>query len=132
MEDRIDTVYILDKLHTMGLKLAIDDFGTGFSSLSYLKLLPVDILKIDQSFIQDIPEDEDATTITSSIIALAHELKLNVIAEGIETEKQLEVLRSRKCDYAQGFYFAEPMPADDLVEYLLQHRELPDVAKPSG
>jgi len=128
MEDRIDTVYILDKLHAMGVKLSIDDFGTGYSSLSYLKLLPVDALKIDQSFIRDIPADEGAATITSSIIALAHELKLNVIAEGIETEQQLELLRSRQCEYGQGFYFAPPMSPEDFIEYVLQQDKLPDIS----
>ena len=128
MEDRIDTVYILDKLHAMGVKLSIDDFGTGYSSLSYLKLLPVDALKIDQSFIRDIPADEGAATITSSIIALAHELKLNVIAEGIETQQQLELLRSRHCDHGQGFYFAPPMSQDDFAEYVLQQNKLPDIS----
>ncbi len=128
MEDRIDTVYILDKLHAMGVKLSIDDFGTGYSSLSYLKLLPVDALKIDQSFIRDIPADEGAATITSSIIALAHELKLNVIAEGIETQQQLKLLRSRQCDHGQGFYFAPPMSPDDFAEYVLQQNQLPDIS----
>jgi len=115
MEDRIDTVYILEELHAMGVKLAIDDFGTGYSSLSYLKRLPVDALKIDQSFMRDVPKNEDATTITNSIIALAHALKINVIAEGIETAEQLVLLLSQQCDSGQGFYFYPPLSADDFV-----------------
>jgi len=118
MEDRIDTIYILDELHSMGVKLVIDDFGTGYSSLGYLKRLPVDALKIDQSFIANIPINEDATTITNSIIALAHALKIKVIAEGVETEQQLFMLRSQKCDSVQGFYFARPMPPAEFVEYI--------------
>ena len=116
MEDRIDTVYILDELHAMGVKLAIDDFGTGYSSLSYLKRLPVDALKIDQSFMRDVPHDEDATTITNSIIALAHALKMKVIAEGIETAQQLVLLLSQQCDNGQGFYFYPPLSPDDFVK----------------
>jgi diguanylate cyclase (GGDEF)-like protein len=116
MEDRIDTVYILEELHAMGVKLAIDDFGTGYSSLSYLKRLPVDALKIDQSFMRDVPKNEDATTITNSIIALAHALKINVIAEGIETAQQLVLLLSQNCDSGQGFYFYPPLLPDDFVK----------------
>jgi diguanylate cyclase (GGDEF)-like protein len=116
VEDRIDTVYILDELHAMGVKLAIDDFGTGYSSLSYLKRLPVDALKIDQSFMRDIPKNEDATTIANSIIALGHALKINVIAEGIETAEQLVLLLSQQCDSGQGFYFYPPLLPDDFVK----------------
>ena len=115
MEDRIDTVYILDELHAMGVKLAIDDFGTGYSSLSYLKRLPVDALKIDQSFMKDVPKNDEAITITNSIIALAHALKMKVIAEGIETTEQLVLLLSQQCDSGQGFYFYPPLSADHFV-----------------
>jgi EAL domain-containing protein (putative c-di-GMP-specific phosphodiesterase class I) len=100
----------------MGVKLAIDDFGTGYSSLSYLKRLPVDALKIDQSFMHDIPKNEDATTIANSIIALGHALKINVIAEGIETAEQLVLLLSQQCDSGQGFYFYPPLSPDDFVK----------------
>jgi diguanylate cyclase (GGDEF)-like protein len=116
MEDRIDTIYILDELHAMGIKLAIDDFGTGYSSLSYLKRLPVDALKIDRSFMRDVPKNEDATTITNSIIALAHALKINVIAEGVETAEQLVLLLSQHCDSGQGFYFYPPLLPEDFVK----------------
>ena len=120
MDDRIDTVYILDELHSMGVKLAIDDFGTGYTSLGYLKRLPVDALKIDQSFITEVPISEDAITITNSIIAMAHAFKVNVIAEGVENEQQLFMLRSQKCDSVQGFYFAQPMPPAEFEAYLKQ------------
>ncbi len=115
MEDRIDTVYILEELHAMGVKLAIDDFGTGYSSLSYLKRLPVDALKIDQTFMRDVPKNDDATTITNSIIALAHALNIKVVAEGIETAEQLVLLLSQQCDSGQGFYFYPPLSSDDFV-----------------
>lgn len=118
MDDRIDTIYILDELHNMGIKLAIDDFGTGYTSLGYLKRLPVDALKIDQSFITDVPISEDAITITNSIIAMAHAFKVNVIAEGVENEQQLFMLRSQKCDSVQGFYFAQPMLPTEFEAYL--------------
>ena len=121
MDDRIDTIYILDELHSMGVKLAIDDFGTGYTSLGYLKRLPVDALKIDQSFITEVPTSEDAITITSSIIAMAHAFKVNVIAEGVENEQQLFMLRSQKCDSVQGFYFAQPMPPEEFGAYLKQN-----------
>ena len=116
MEDRIDTIYILDELHSMGVKLTIDDFGTGYSSLSYLKRLPVDALKIDRSFMRDVPSNEDATTITNSIIALAHALKIKVIAEGIETVQQLVLLLSQQCDSGQGFYFYPPLLPENFVK----------------
>ena len=121
MDDRIDTIYILDELHNMGVKLAIDDFGTGYTSLGYLKRLPVDALKIDQSFITEVPISEDAITITNSIIAMAHAFKVNVIAEGVENEQQLFMLRSQKCDSVQGFYFAQPMPPEEFETYLKQN-----------
>ena len=127
MNDSEQTITILDKIKSKGVHISIDDFGTGYSSLSYLKLLPVDALKIDQSFIRDIPADEGAATITSSIIALAHELKLHVIAEGVETGQQLELLRSKQCDHGQGFYFAPPMSPNEFIEYVLQQNKLPDI-----
>ncbi len=126
MEDRIDTVYILDELHAMGVRLAIDDFGTGYSSLSYLKRLPVDALKIDQSFMRDVPKNEDATTITNSIIALAHALKMKVIAEGIETAEQLVLLLSQQCDNGQGFYFYPPLSPDDFVKAVYEQNINPN------
>ena len=116
MEDRIDTVYILEELHAMGVRLAIDDFGTGYSSLSYLKRLPVDALKIDQSFMRDVPKSEEATTITNSIIALAHALNIKIIAEGIETSEQLVLLLSQQCESGQGFYFYPPLLPDDFMK----------------
>jgi diguanylate cyclase (GGDEF)-like protein/PAS domain S-box-containing protein len=113
-----EAVSMLDELNALGIGLAIDDFGTGYSSLSYLKRLPVDRLKIDRSFVADIGTSSDNETITAAIIALAHELQLQVIAEGVETSSQFAFLRERACDEMQGFYFAPPLPGEQIVELL--------------
>ncbi len=118
MEDRIDTMSILDKLSSMGITLSIDDFGTGYSSLSYLKRLPVDSLKIDRSFMEGIPTDDDAIAISASIIALAHTLNKKVIAEGVETIEQLSLLRNKNCDIGQGYLFNKPISASEFEAYL--------------
>ncbi len=114
MRNAEEAVSMLNELHALGIGLAIDDFGTGYSSLSYLKRFPVDRLKIDRSFVSDIGVSGDDETITSAIIALAHSLKLQVIAEGVETSAQLDFLKERACDEMQGFYFAKPMSTDAI------------------
>jgi EAL domain-containing protein (putative c-di-GMP-specific phosphodiesterase class I) len=120
MENFETSSWTLDELKSVvgGLRVSIDDFGTGYSSLSYLKSLPIDLLKIDQSFVRDIPGDPDDAAITAAIIGLAHNLRLGVIAEGVETEEQVAFLRERGCDEAQGYYFSRPLPADEFVELL--------------
>ena len=110
----------LGRLRGLGVRIAIDDFGTGFSSLGYLKHFPLDTLKIDQLFIQSLATDSDDSAITDAIITLAHSLKLQVVAEGVETEQQLAHLRQADCDIAQGFLFSEPVPADGFEKLLLE------------
>jgi EAL domain-containing protein (putative c-di-GMP-specific phosphodiesterase class I) len=105
----------LSALRDLGVLLAIDDFGTGYSSLAHLRRLPIDALKIDQSFVAGISESKDAEVIVTSIVALAHALDLAVIAEGVETADQLEVLRSLDCDRAQGYYIGRPVAATDVL-----------------
>jgi len=112
------TASILQILRERGVKIAIDDFGTGYSSLSYLKKFLVDTLKIDQSFVRQISTAGDDTTIVTAVIGMARGLKLRVVAEGVETFEELEVLRAHQCDEAQGFYFSRPLPASRFAELL--------------
>ncbi|MBC9249544.1 hypothetical protein A9179_04545 [Pseudomonas alcaligenes] len=105
-------------LKSLGLKLAIDDFGTGYSSLAYLRRFPLDKLKIDQSFMQGVPEDQANLEITATIVGLARNLKLRVLAEGVETQAQLQAMRQLGCDYCQGYLFSKPLSAIQLVNWL--------------
>lgn len=108
----------LRELNQLGISFALDDFGTGFSSLSNLQHLPISLVKIDKSFVQDLGRSADAEHIIRAIISLAHSLQISVVAEGVETEGQLEFLRQQHCDEIQGYYYARPMPWDRLVEFL--------------
>jgi diguanylate cyclase (GGDEF)-like protein/PAS domain S-box-containing protein len=118
-----DVIEALQHLKEMGIRVTIDDFGTGYSSLYHLKNHPLDALKIDRSFIKDIPADKDSTAIVTATIAMAHSLQLEVVAVGVETEEQLEFLRERDCDVMQGYYFSPPVPFYDIIP-LLQGEEL--------
>jgi EAL domain-containing protein (putative c-di-GMP-specific phosphodiesterase class I) len=102
----------------MGIGISIDDFGTGYSSLIYLRRFPIDILKIDRAFTQDMAKSEDAKAIVAAIIAMSEALKLTVIAEGVETQEQVALLIKQKCFLAQGFAFSKPVPAEDLTVLL--------------
>ncbi|WPN30610.1 EAL domain-containing protein [Pseudomonas sp. P5_109] len=121
LEATEDTHLQLDQLKRLGLTLAMDDFGTGYSSLSYLKKFPIDIIKIDRSFIHEIPDNQDDMEITSAVIAMAHNLKLKVVAEGVETAEQLSFLRRHRCDVGQGYLFDRPIPGNELIEKLKRY-----------
>lgn len=100
----------------MGVIISIDDFGTGYSSLSYLKRYPIDIIKIDQSFIKEIEQDEKDEAIAKTIIHLAHSLGMKVIAEGVEKKDHVEILKEVNCEKAQGYYFSRPVPIESIIE----------------
>ncbi len=121
MHDTDDGVLKLRELSNHGIKIAIDDFGTGYSSLNYLKRLPIDTLKIDQSFVHDMSKSEEDSSIIKAIIAIAKGLNLNIISEGVETQAQLEQLRSWRCKNMQGFLFGKPMPCDQAVDMLKEN-----------
>lgn len=124
MADVDHAIGILRELKALGVKLSIDDFGTGYSSLSYLKRFPIDVLKIDRSFVNDITTDPDDAAIVASIISLAHSLRLTVIAEGVETEAQLAYLQQHDCDQIQGYFFSRPVTAQALESMLQDSKRL--------
>lgn len=113
----------LKALKDLGIGISIDDFGTGYSSFNYLKQFPIDTLKIDRSFIRDISGSEDDAAIVQAIIAMAHSLKLTVLAEGVEMNDQLEFLKQQKCDRIQGYLFSPPLAAEDFEKLLCSLRE---------
>ncbi|MEH1871687.1 putative bifunctional diguanylate cyclase/phosphodiesterase [Nostoc sp.] len=112
------SIKTLKKLRELGILLALDDFGTGYSSLSYLKRFPVNILKIDQSFVHDVMSNPDSAAVTNAIIALAKSLRLTITAEGVETQEQLDYLKMQGCEEGQGYYFSRPVPADIIAPML--------------
>lgn len=118
MRNAEDTVFTLTELKAMGMHISIDDFGTGYSSLSYLKRFPIDVIKIDRSFVMDITTDQDDAAITASIIAMTRSLKLDVIAEGVETMEQAHALRDRGCNFMQGYLFSKPLNASLMLDAL--------------
>ncbi|MDB5840062.1 MAG: hypothetical protein JWQ23_2014 [Herminiimonas sp.] len=119
MSDVDNVIPILRDLKALGVNISIDDFGTGYSSLSYLRRFPIDVLKIDQSFVNDLADDADAAAIVIAIISLAHSLRLQVIAEGVETAEQLTFLRTHGCDQVQGYYFSRPIASDAFERMLI-------------
>jgi diguanylate cyclase (GGDEF)-like protein/PAS domain S-box-containing protein len=122
MQNAESTIATLRELKQLGVRISIDDFGIGYSSLNYLKRLPIDTLKIDQSFVRDITTDPDDAAIATAVIALAHTLKLRVVAEGVETQEQLAFLAARHCDRMQGYLFSKPLPAEECGAFLTRAR----------
>ncbi|MDP2902947.1 MAG: EAL domain-containing protein [Methylovulum sp.] len=118
MEDQDNVIAVLSGLRAQGIRLAIDDFGTGYSSLAYLKKFPVDVLKIDKSFIDDIPYDQSDTEIAATIISMGHVLGFKVLAEGVETVEQLAFLREKGCDIYQGYIKSKPLPAEGFMQLM--------------
>ncbi|MDD1607426.1 MAG: EAL domain-containing protein, partial [Methylococcaceae bacterium] len=108
---------ILWQLKNMGIKLSVDDFGTGYSSLSYLKSFPLDSLKIDRSFVKDLPNNEDDAAIVNAILAVAHSLNLSTVAEGVETYQQRDFIENSTCSSIQGYFLSKPIPADEFEQY---------------
>ncbi len=124
MEQLEGTMATLKELNAMGIHISIDDFGTGYSSLSYLKRFPINSLKIDRSFIRDIMNDQDDAILTKTIIAMAHNLSITVIAEGVENQEQLALLNKNRCDKMQGYYFSRPLPVEAFTLLLEEGRHL--------
>ena len=122
IQDLNATIATLNHLDQLGIRISIDDFGTGYSSLNYLKRLPISKIKIDKSFIRDICTDSEDEAIANAVISLGHNLRMKVIAEGVETKEQLEHLRAQGCDKIQGYYFSRPVPAEEFTKLL--EREL--------
>jgi len=122
MQDDNVSLANISALKALGVQLSIDDFGTGYSSLSYLKRFPVDIIKIDRTFIRDLTSDSEDAAIVTAVIAMAHSLKLEVVAEGVENSAQVEFLRHYACDYLQGFFFSKPLPEKEFHQLLMSDK----------
>lgn len=129
MEDTKKTISTLEDLKSLGLQLTVDDFGTGYSSLNYLKRFPIDRLKIDQSFIRDILQDSNTASLVKAIISMGHALNLQVVAEGVETEAQLEFLQEQGCNEIQGYFTGRPMPPEALSQLLNDRKKTPAQTK---
>jgi len=122
MRDPQSAAATMQQLNILGVSLALDDFGTGYSSLNYLRRFPVDSLKIDRSFISDVADDPSAAAVTTSIIAIAHSLGLQAVAEGVETKEQLDFLHECGCDSYQGYLYSTPLPENDFTEMLRKEK----------
>ena len=122
MQDPETAITTLGEISKAGIKLAVDDFGTGYSSLNYLKQLPINKLKIDRSFVNDIGVDQNGEAIVKAILALAHSLNLEVVAEGVEKQFQVDFLRGHECEVLQGYFFSRPLPVDAIADLLRQEK----------
>ena len=122
MHDPEETIRLLEKIKAIGLRIALDDFGTGFSSLNYFKRFPIDVLKIDQSFVRGIVTDRSDAAIARTVIGLARSLYLQITAEGVESAEQAGLLHAWTCDDAQGYHFSRPLAAEDATSLLKERR----------
>ena len=120
LNDTEQNIALLHRLHDLGIRLALDDFGTGYSSLSYLKKFPFDLLKIDQSFVRGLPDNQEDAAIVDSIITMGHKLGMKVIAEGVETNEQSALLRWLDCNLVQGYLIGRPLPTAQVEKLLFQ------------
>jgi EAL domain-containing protein (putative c-di-GMP-specific phosphodiesterase class I) len=118
MGDAEHNVNVLEKLKALGIGIAVDDFGTGYSNLAYLKRFPVDMLKVDKSFVDGLGENPEATAIVEAVVSLARAMGMQTVAEGIETSGQADLLRALGCELGQGYYFSEPLPAHEAIALL--------------
>lgn len=122
MEDIDVTAKLLHEIKDIGVDISVDDFGTGYSALAYLKRFPIDELKVDRSFVSEIPSNGDDSAIVRAVVAMSHSLELRVVAEGVETESQLSYLRGLNCDAIQGHLYSEPLPQQEFREFVLKNR----------
>lgn len=123
MRDPLATTRVLTQIKGLGVNIAVDDFGTGYSSLGYLKQFPVDVLKIDRSFVDEVSTNADDAAIVRAIVSMAHNLDIQVVAEGVETAEQLAFLRECECDFVQGYFFSRPVAPAAAVAFAVRHRE---------
>ncbi len=116
-----ETIFVLKKLKDMGISISMDDFGTGYSSLSYLTKFPLDSLKVDRAFVTDLPDSHDAMVVVRAIVGMAKQLDLHIVAEGIETQEQMEFLHELGCHTGQGYFFSKPLPKEECLRTIGMH-----------
>lgn len=126
VDDSEEVIGWLNGFKELGITLSIDDFGTGYSSLSYLKQFPVDVLKIDRSFVQELPNNQGDVSLVEAILAMGHSLGLKVVAEGVDTEQQHQFLQQHGCGFLQGYHFGKPMPEQELKEWMDKQNAVAD------
>lgn len=133
MDNTQESIELLQELSDFGFTIAMDDFGTGYSSLAYLKQFALDVLKIDRSFVKDLPRDSDAVSICEAIISMAHSLGLDVVAEGVESDEHMEFMQAHGCKYVQGYFVSKPIPGDEFIAWIGENRQyLPDWGRFNG
>ena len=124
MQDVEAAEHTVRRFAELGVRLAIDDFGTGYSSLNYLKRFPINTVKVDRSFVMDLPGNPDDLAITRAVVAMAHQLNMEVVAEGVETPEQLACLAEEGCEYAQGYLFSKPVPLSQVQDMVRQEASI--------